>query len=176
MTQALRTHRRLGIAIAAFIFLADQVTKFIVTVPLGLQGKGTIDLFEFFDLTWTQNYGVSLGFLTASSEFERWALVALTAAIAVGVVVWMWREQRRGDIWALGLVLGGAAGNILDRARLGYVVDFADLHFGTFRPFLIFNVADAAISIGVVILLARALFIREKPAMERSQQTGSGGG
>ena len=62
----------------------------------------------------------------------------------------------------LGLVLGGALGNLLDRARLGHVVDFADLHFGSFQPFLVFNVADAAITIGVVVLLARALFGNDK--------------
>ena len=60
-------------------------------------------------------------------------------------------------------VLGGALGNILDRIRLGHVVDFADLHFGEWRPFLVFNVADAAITIGVLILLVRALLIRDKP-------------
>ena len=63
---------------------------------------------------------------------------------------------------ALGMVLGGALGNILDRVRLGYVVDYADLHFGTFRPFLVFNVGDAAISIGVVILLLRAFLTRKE--------------
>jgi signal peptidase II len=72
----------------------------------------------------------------------------------------MWREKNRADVAALGLVLGGAAGNILDRVRFGHVVDFLDLHFGAFRPFLVFNVADAAITIGVLILLGRALFTR----------------
>ncbi len=72
------------------------------------------------------------------------------------------REKAKWDIVALGMILGGAMGNIVDRARLGYVADFADLHVGDFRPFLIFNLADACISIGVVILLARALLIREK--------------
>ena len=85
-------------------------------------------------------------------------------AIVAGVLVWLWREQARWDQIALGLVLGGALGNILDRVRLGYVVDYADLHFGEWRPFLVFNVADAAITIGVLILLARALFTRDKPA------------
>ena len=61
------------------------------------------------------------------------------------------------------MVLGGALGNILDRVRHGYVVDFADLHFGEFRPFLIFNVGDAAISIGVAILLLRAFLVKEGP-------------
>jgi signal peptidase II len=89
--------------------------------------------------------------------------VAVTAAIACAVGWWMWREQRRGDQLALGLVLGGALGNIVDRSRFGYVVDFADLHFGEFRPFLVFNVADAAISIGVVILILRAFLIKDAP-------------
>jgi signal peptidase II len=74
----------------------------------------------------------------------------------------MWREKMRGDVLALSLVLGGAFGNIADRVRYGYVVDYADLHFGAFRPFYIFNLADACISIGVMILLARAFLISDK--------------
>ena len=102
--------------------------------------------------------------LAADGTLQRWALVALTSAIAVGVAVWMTRERNRADQIALGCVLGGALGNILDRARLGYVVDFADLHFGEWRPFLVFNVADAAITIGVLVLLVRALLVRDKAA------------
>ena len=88
-------------------------------------------------------------------------LVAVTSAIAIGVAVWIGREKNRVDQVALGMVLGGALGNILDRVRHGYVVDFADLHFGDFRPFLVFNVGDAAISIAVVILLLRAFLTRK---------------
>src|SRR3546814_2927373 len=98
-----------------------------------------------------------MGFLTAGTDTGRWLLVALTAAISIGVTFWLWREKRRDDTIALALVLGGAIGNIVDRVRYGYVVDFADLHFGDWRPFLIFNVADAAITIGVLLLLFRAL-------------------
>ena len=86
----------------------------------------------------------------------------MTSVIAVGVGVWIWREKMRGDVLALSLVLGGAFGNIADRVRYGYVVDYADLHFGAFRPFYIFNLADACISIGVMILLARAFLISDK--------------
>src|SRR3546814_15562482 len=75
-----------------------------------------------------------MGFLTAGSDMERWLLVGLTATIATVVAVWLWRERRMGDTLALGLVLGGALGNITDRARFGYVVDFLDLHFGEWRP------------------------------------------
>jgi len=93
-------------------------------------------------------------------------LVALTTAIAIGVAYWMGREKNRTDQVALGMVLGGALGNILDRTLHGYVVDFADLHFGEFRPFLIFNVGDAAISIAVVILLLRAFLTRKEESKE----------
>ena len=101
-------------------------------------------------------------------------LVALTAGIALIVGVWMWREKLRGDVLGLALVLGGAAGNIVDRIRYGYVVDYADLHFGTFRPFYIFNLADAAITIGVLILLARAFLMREKAPEEGPPENGQG--
>jgi signal peptidase II len=74
----------------------------------------------------------------------------------------MTRETNRVDRIALGAILGGALGNIADRVRLGYVVDFADLHFGGWQPFLVFNVADAAITLGVLVLLVRALLMRDK--------------
>ena len=154
--------RRLGYSLALTIFVVDQIVKYIVTGPLKLQSVGQIVLLPIFNLTWVENYGVSMGLLTADSETARWALVALTAAIGTGVAVWLWREANRTDVIALGLVLGGALGNILDRVRFGYVVDFLDLHFGDVRPFLVFNVADAAITIGVLILLARALLVRPK--------------
>ena len=155
-------NRILAYGLAIAIFAADQLTKWIVTVPLQLQEKAQIVLLPMFNLTWVENNGISLGLLNATTPTGRWLLVALTAAIAIAVAVWITREEKRGDQLALGLVLGGALGNIVDRTRHGYVVDFADLHFGAFRPFLVFNVADAAISIGVVILLLRAFLFRDK--------------
>jgi signal peptidase II len=155
--------RAIGLLVAVLVFLFDQGTKYYVTGPLGLSFEGAErELLPFFDLRYVQNIGVSLGLLRANSDVMRWLLVLLTSAIAAGVVWWMFRERKLPDVVALGLVLGGAVGNILDRTRLGYVVDFADLHFGTWRPFLVFNVADAAITIGVLILLIRALFVRDK--------------
>ncbi len=156
--------RLIGLALAAAIFLADQWLKHYVTGPLGLDLEGEqLPLLPFFDLTLTFNKGVSLGMLTATSMEMRWGLVALTAAIAAVVFVWLLRERKLGEILPLAMVLGGALGNIRDRFRLGHVIDYADLHFGEFRPFLVFNLADAAITIGVVIILARSFLIREKP-------------
>ena len=153
----------LGFAVAALVFFLEQITKWIVLGPLDLRNVGLIEMLPIFDLRYTENHGISLGLFQATSDAMRWVLVALTSAIAVGVGWWITREEKPGDQIALGMVLGGALGNILDRVRHGYVVDFADLHFGEFRPFFIFNVADAAISIGVAILLLRAFLVKERP-------------
>ncbi|MEJ2409287.1 MAG: signal peptidase II [Novosphingobium sp.] len=156
-------NRLIGLLIAALVFLVDQALKSWLTGPLQLEQVRVIDLLPVFDLRFTQNFGVSLGLFTAGSPEGRWALVAMTGAIALFVLVWLMRERKMGDIAALSLVLGGAAGNIRDRFQFGYVIDYADLHFGEWRPFLIFNLADAAITIGVLIILARSLLSREKP-------------
>ena len=159
--------RRLGFAIAIVVFAIDQLTKYWVTGPLAVNHIGDqLYLLPFFQFTYTENNGISLGLLNATTEIGRWMLVGLTSAIAIGVAWWLGREKNRIDQVALGMVLGGALGNILDRTRHGYVVDFADLHFGEWRPFLIFNVGDAAISIAVVILLLRAFLSR------KDQETG----
>lgn len=154
--------RVIGFTVAAAVFIADQAVKWAMLGPLKLREVGQIVLLPVFNFTFTENTGVSLGLLNAGSDAQRWLLVALTAAIALTVLVWLLRERHAADTAALGLVLGGALGNIRDRMTLGYVIDWADLHFGSFRPFLIFNLADAAITIGVLIILARSFYSREK--------------
>jgi signal peptidase II len=159
----LRRNRLTAYIIALLVLVLDQATKWVVTYPLNLEGQPDkqIPITDFFNLKWVENTGVSLGLLSAETVLGRWLLVALTSAIALFVAVWLWRERRRDDSTALALILGGALGNIADRARFGYVVDFADLHFGDWRPFLVFNVGDAAITIGVLLLLVRALLMRD---------------
>ena len=157
---------RLGFLVALVVFAFDQLTKWYVTGPLQLREVGQVFLLPIFQFTYTENNGISLGLLNATTEVGRWMLVALTSAIALAVAFWMGREKNRVDQIALGMVLGGALGNILDRTRHGYVVDFLDLHFGEFRPFLIFNIGDAAISIAVVILLLRAFLTRKDASKE----------
>jgi signal peptidase II len=165
--------RSLGFLVALIVFALDQLTKWLVTGPLHLNRRGDqLVLLPIFNLTYTENQGISLGLLNATNPVGRWMLVAVTAAIAIGVAVWIGREKHRLDQAALGMVLGGALGNILDRTRFGYVVDFADLHFGDFRPFLVFNVGDAAISIAVVILLLRAFLTpKERTKGEPPKET-----
>jgi signal peptidase II len=152
----------LGFSVALVVFALDQLSKWIVTGPLGLNRIGDqLYLLPVFQFTYTQNPGISLGLLNATNPVGRWMLVGLTSAIAVGVAIWIGREKNRIDQVALGMVLGGALGNILDRTLHSYVTDFLDLHFGEWRPFLVFNLGDAAISIAVVILLLRAFVARK---------------
>ena len=162
MTGLFTRNRLIGLGLAAFIAVIDQFVKWYVVGPLNLRVVRNIELLPFFDLTYLENRGISLGLLQATNMEMRWILVGLTALIALVVLVWMMREKVLGDIIGLAMILGGAIGNIQDRYTLGYVIDYADLHIGTFRPFLVFNVADAAITIGVVIILARSLFLSEK--------------
>ncbi|MGL3820248.1 signal peptidase II [Sphingopyxis sp. R3-92] len=162
MTRTRSPYLGFGLLIAAVAFLLDQVSKWIVITPLSLEAKRSIELVSFFNLTWAENCGISLSMFSACNDTTRWTLVAVTAAVAAAVAFWMTREKAKGDVIALAMILGGALGNIVDRVRHGFVVDFADLHFGDFRPFLIFNVADACITIGVLLLVARALLLGEK--------------
>lgn len=159
----LRKIQLAGYALALALFAADQWVKHYVTQVLGIDRYGdSMEVVEIFNLTYVRNYGVSLGMFEATSPEMRWGLVAVTALIALVVAIWMLREKQAGDILGLSLILGGALGNIVDRYSLGYVVDYADLHFGDFRPFLVFNLADAAITIGVVIILVRSFLVRDK--------------
>jgi len=153
--------RIFGLLLAVLVIAVDQASKAAVLRFTNIHFP--VEILPIFRIAYTENYGISLGLLAANTLELRWLLLAVTIAIAVGVLWWMFRERRLGDVLALGLVLGGAAGNIADRMNRGYVVDFLDLHFGDWRPFMIFNVADAAITIGVVIVLARSLFWGEKP-------------
>ena len=165
MNPLMRT-RLLAVLFAFAIFGIDQYVKWLMTGPLNLREVRVIELLPFFDLRWTQNFGVSMGLFEATSDEARWVLVGVTALIALVVTIWMFRERAAGDIIGLAMILGGALGNIKDRYELGYVIDYADFHIGDVRPFFIFNIADAAITIGVVIILVRAFLMRDKDEEE----------
>ncbi len=155
--------RRHGLILAAVILLADQLAKLWIVQTVGLRLKGSVDLAPFLSLTWVENRGISMGLLNFGDS-GRWLITALTAAIAVAVGYWLARERDARDSLALGAILGGALGNIADRVRLGYVVDFVHLHMCE-RSFYVFNVADAAITLGVIALLLKGAV---KPQAPRS--------
>jgi signal peptidase II len=137
----------------------DQLTKWLVLEEPVFRAIacldrsvacGRIEMSGVFDLSMTWNRGVSFGALQAEG-LARWALFAVTLAIAAGFSVWLHRSARLMTSLALALVIGGAAGNLIDRARFGAVVDFLDFS-GLYFPW-VFNVADACISCGAALLL-----------------------
>lgn len=153
--------------LAALVFVVDQLVKFWIIEIIQLPQRLTVPLLPVLSFSWVENRGVSMGMLTAGTDLGRWLLVGMTALISLIVAAWMLRERSRPELLALGLVLGGALGNIVDRIRFGYVVDFVHLHAGRWS-FYVFNIADAAITIGVAILLYRAIIRRSDGHTERT--------
>jgi len=137
--------------IAVGIVLADQASKRYIIEGLHLPTVGRIDLAGPLDLTMVWNRGVSFGLFRADADLMRWVLAGFSALVAVLLIVWARKQSRGLTLTALGLVIGGAIGNLIDRVRFGAVADFIDVS-ALYFPW-VFNVADAAITIGVVLLL-----------------------
>lgn len=152
----------LGLLPATLLFIADQASKWWILEQIQLPRLGRIEISGIFDLTMVWNYGVSFGMLKAGSELERWGLVALSAIISTVFAVWLARAERRLTALALGIVIGGALGNMIDRIRYGAVADFLDFS-GLYFPY-VFNIADAAITIGAAILFLDLMFNDPKKA------------
>jgi signal peptidase II len=144
--------RRIGVVTALAVLALDQATKVFVYVWLDIANNAPIRVLPFFDLTLVWNRGISYGLFQQTSEAGRWALFAFKIVAAIALSVWFWRAGERLLALALGLIVGGAIGNAIDRAVYGAVLDFAHLHYGRFSWY-VFNVADAAIVAGVVLLL-----------------------
>lgn len=143
---------RFGLVIAALVLGLDQVTK--LWAEAALMPYRPEAVVPFFNLTLSYNTGAAFSFLADQAGWQRW----LFAALAVGVsayLVWWLRSLSRGERWtgaALGLVLGGAIGNLIDRLAYGHVIDFLDLYYGRWH-WPAFNLADSAITVGVAILI-----------------------
>ena len=148
-------------ALAGAVILTDQLSKAWILGPFGLPAKGMVEVLPVLRLTMVWNRGVSFGLLNGHGEAGRWALVVFETAVALALAIWARRNDRPVLALSLGLVMGGALGNVIDRTRFGAVVDFIDvtaLHF----PW-VFNLADSAINIGVVLLVWDSL-TTSKPA------------
>ena len=150
------------ISVAMLVVAADQATKWAIVEWVQLYGKVPIN--SFINLTHHQNTGAAFSFLAGASGWQRWFFVVLATGVSVVIAGWLWRIRTEGPLVlmaGLSLVLGGAIGNLIDRARLGYVTDFIQVWFGTWA-FPSFNVADAAISVGAALLIIDALFLSGK--------------
>jgi signal peptidase II len=172
---AITRYWRWGLPLAAAIIGADQLSKAWVLGEQAFNALGCLDRTQrcggypvigpifnsepFFSLTMTWNRGVSFGVLQAEG-WGRWALFLMTCGIAAGFTIWLLRSSRWTTALALSMVLGGAIGNMIDRARFGAVVDFLDFS-GLWFPW-IFNVADAGITVGAALLLLDQLLASGK--------------
>ena len=139
---------------ALLVIVLDQLTKVWVMDGLDLREWRQIEVWSpIFNLTWVENRGVSFGLFGDGSA--RWLLSAFSLAVAGALGWWALKADRRLLVSAIGLVMGGALGNVIDRIRFGYVIDFLDIS-GIGFPW-VFNVADAAINVGVILLIIDSL-------------------
>ncbi len=151
----------LAYGVAGLVIVLDQLSKYWILDVLHLPARSPIGVLPVFQLTMVWNAGVSFGMLRADTPLGRWLLVGFALAIVGALVVWARRMTRPLLAVAVGMMLGGALGNnLIDRVRFGAVADFLDFH-GLYFPW-VFNLADSAISIGVVLLLLDS-FLGSKP-------------
>ena len=144
--------------LSVFVVVADQISKAYIA--------GHYLEFEFtrilpvLDITCMHNVGAAFSFLASASGWQRWLFIGLAGVVSFGIIVWLIRLPRGTHALlaaGLALVLGGALGNVIDRIRLGYVIDFIHFHWDR-AYFPAFNVADSAITVGAACLLLDALF------------------
>jgi signal peptidase II len=150
-----------GSIIAVVVFIIDRFSKWWFIDIFHLPTKGVVEILPIFDIVMVWNRGVSFGFLPANTEFGRWALVVLNLIIVTMLAYWLKSAKVRLISIAIGLIIGGAFGNIYDRVKFGAVADFFQFHW-TDWYFAVFNVADSFIFIGAVILIFHSTFAKDK--------------
>lgn len=141
-----------NLLLAAMVVVLDQLTKLWVLADF--QPHEVLPVLPVFNLTLVFNTGAAFSFLSNAGGWQRWFFIGLTSLVSIGLLVWLTRlrqHERLAGV-ALAMILGGAAGNLLDRVRLGKVVDFLDFYWQQWH-WPAFNVADSAITLGVMILL-----------------------
>jgi signal peptidase II len=159
----------LAYLIAAVVVVADQITKALILYAIRLPEIGKVELSPIFDLTMVWNRGVSFGMFRADQDLTRWLLVLFSVGVSIALAIWARRADRRLLAWAIGLVMGGAVGNVIDRIRFGAVVDFLDFS-GLWFPW-VFNIADSAITVGVVLLLLDSVVAERRGAIDSPQRS-----
>ncbi|MEJ5375685.1 MAG: signal peptidase II [bacterium] len=144
----------LGVLVAVTVLVLDQLTKAAVAEHMRLHESLTV-IPGFLNLTYVRNTGAAFGLLATQSPGIRSLVLIASSLIAMGFIVWIWWRERVSSwcrVISLGLILGGALGNLVDRIRLGEVVDFLDIYWGKYH-WPAFNVADSAVTVGILVLL-----------------------
>lgn len=143
-------------ALVVITLIADQLSKQLLLSYLTKAG-GIVPVIDgFFRLVMVWNPGVSFGLMGGDRALPPWVLSAVAIAVCIGLFIWLRRTDRPFTAWGIGLVMGGAIGNVIDRARWGQVFDFADFHIGQWH-WPAFNIADSAIVVGVGLMLIDSL-------------------
>ncbi len=148
-------------ALSLLAVLLDQISKQLVVQQMDLQQS--IEVLPFFNLYYVHNYGAAFSFLSYQSGWQRWFFSITTTIISLGIVFWITRLKASQQLLviALSLVLGGALGNLYDRLMFGYVIDFIDWHIGSYH-WPAFNIADASIFLGAILLILDTFLHPEK--------------
>ncbi|HET9679936.1 MAG TPA: signal peptidase II [Gammaproteobacteria bacterium] len=148
--------------LSVLVIVLDQVTKFLIIRRMEL--FDSIQLLPSLNLTLLHNYGAAFSFLADAGGWQRWFFITLGIVVSAAVVWWLRKlpKENHGFLAAgLALIVGGALGNVIDRALFGYVIDFIDVYYGTWH-WPAFNVADSAITIGAVIMIIDSLFLEPR--------------
>lgn len=147
---------RLGLAVALALLVTDQATKLALIYGTDIRLTWPWHITPFLDFTVVWNRGISYGLFQQETELGRWILTGVKLAASVILFFWLKRAENRLEAIGIGLIIGGAIGNAIDRIWHGAVFDFVHFHAGTFSWY-VFNVADAAIVIGVILMVASPL-------------------
>jgi signal peptidase II len=169
-TASTRLGWRAGYLLAAFgIYMTDQVSKAWAVRTLRVTDDLTI-IQNVLDFVYSENPGIAFGQLQRTGSFGRWFFVGLAMAATIAVLVFFLRTPREDDrvLGACALLLAGISGNLTDRIRFGYVIDFIHVHAGSYH-WPTFNVADASICCGAVLLAYDLIFNQKKSSVVSSQ-------
>lgn len=160
---------RAGLAVAGGVMALDQATKWWI-VEVVMQPPRVIEVLPVFNLVLGWNRGVSFGLFSGDSPILVWVLVALALAIVAVLVAWLRRAEGWWMVAAIGIVIGGALGNVVDRLRFGAVADFLDFHLGGYH-WPVFNVADTGITVGAAVLVIDSLLADRKRHKNKDGKT-----
>jgi len=169
-TASTRLGWRAGYLLAAFgIYMTDQVSKAWAARTLRITDDLPV-IRNVLDFVYSENPGIAFGQLQRTGSFGRWLFISLATAAAIAVLVFFLRTPREDDrvLGACALLLAGIAGNLTDRIRFGYVIDFIHLHAGSYH-WPTFNVADASICLGAVLLAYDLIFSRKQGSVISTQ-------
>ena len=162
-----------GIVAAIGVVALDQASKWWILEHV-MRPPRVIELTGFFNLVVGWNRGVSFGLFNSDSPYNAWVLSAIALLIVAALAVWLGRARSPFLVAAIGLVIGGALGNVVDRLRFGAVFDFLDLHAAGYH-WPAFNVADSAITVGAVMLIVDSLFLRPENHKHKGDETTESG-